>query len=185
MNIMVILGSSRQGRQGEKVAKWVEKTLGEIDDVTIDFVDVAELNLPFYDEPMPPLMAQGKYNNAHGTAWAERVGKADGFVVVTPEYNHSFPAVLKNAIDWVAYGWFYKPVGIVSYGYGSVAGARATEQLRLVFNELRAIPLRDATHIPGIFEAFDADGEPSDATLNDNLKATFAELTIMVKKLKA
>lgn len=184
MNIMVILGSSRQGRQGEKVATWVEKNLKNESDVTIDFVDVAELNLPFYNEPMPPLMAQGKYNSAEGTTWAERVGKADGFVVVTPEYNHSFPAVLKNAIDWVAYGWFYKPVAFVSYGYGSVAGARSVEQLRLVFSELRAVPLRDATHIPGIFEAFDETGEPTNKTLNDNLKTTFDELTMMTKKLK-
>lgn len=184
MNIMVILGSSRQGRQGEKVAKWVEKNLSQVDDVTIDFVDVATLDLPFYDEPMPPLMAQSKYSNPKGTAWAERVGKADGFVIVTPEYNHSFPAVLKNAIDWVAYEWFYKPVSFVSYGYGSIAGARSVEQLRSVMLELRSVPLHDATHIPGIFQAFDEAGEPTDPTLNDSLKATFDELTMMVKKLK-
>lgn len=184
-DIIVLLGSSREGRQGEKVAKWVEGELKKNDQFSVELIDVKDLELPFYDEPMPPMMAQGKYNNPKGTEWAARVAKADGFVIVTPEYNHSIPAVLKNAIDWVSYGWNYKPVSFVSYGYGSVAGARAVEHLRQIFGELRAMPLRDALHIPGIFQAFDDTGAPTNPKLADELQTVTAELTTVLDKLKS
>ncbi len=176
MKLMLILGSTREGRQGAKVATWVEKRLLADTDLTVDFVDLAEIDLPFYNEPASPMMAQGNYKNEVGKAWLKRVSEADAFIMITPEYNHSFPAVLKNALDWVCYEWHYKPVGFVSYGYGTVGGSRAVEQLRGVVAELRMLQTRDQVVIPGIFQAFDEAGEPVDVGLEDQLKTVVADL---------
>lgn len=133
--IGVVLGSTRPGRRGEAVARWVlENALAR---ATADYhlVDLADVPLPDLDEPMPA--TSGVYQHEHTRAWAARVAQFDGYVFVTPEYNHSIPGVLKNALDFVYPEWNNKAAGIVSYGGGDPGGARAAQQLRLILGELQ------------------------------------------------
>ncbi|HTX19838.1 MAG TPA: NAD(P)H-dependent oxidoreductase, partial [Bacteroidota bacterium] len=109
-------------------------------------IDLRDWQLPMYDEPISPVSNKGIYTNPIGRKWADKIGEADGYIIVTPEYNHGYPAVLKNAIDWVFQEWRRKPVGFVSYG--NLGGARVIEQLRQVVIELQMLPIRNAVHIP-------------------------------------
>jgi NAD(P)H-dependent FMN reductase len=113
-NIQVILGSTRQGRSGEKVARWFMSHAEARADIDVELVDLRDWPLPFFDQQMPPMM--GGYSDPEQQRWAEQVARADGYVLVTPEYNHGYPAVLKNALDHLFAEWNGKPVGFVGYG---------------------------------------------------------------------
>jgi NAD(P)H-dependent FMN reductase len=136
--IGIILGSTRPNRNGEQVAKWVYEIAAGRSDAEYELVDLRDYPLPHLDEPLPPSM--GQYQNDHTKAWAAKIASFDGFVFVTPEYNHSTSGVLKNAIDFLYAEWNNKAVGFVSYG--SVGGARAAEHLRLVAGELQMADVR-------------------------------------------
>jgi NAD(P)H-dependent FMN reductase len=136
--IGIILGSTRPNRNGEQVAKWVYDIASRRDDAEYELVDLRDYPLPHLDEPLPPSM--GQYQNEHTKAWADKIASFDGFVIVTPEYNHSTSGVLKNAIDYLYAEWNNKAVGFVSYG--GVGGARAAEHLRLVAGELQMADVR-------------------------------------------
>lgn len=138
-HLLVIFGSTRQGRRGDVVAQWLMDRLAQRSDVTVETVDLREVALPFFDAPAPP--AYG-HIIPEAEQWAAQVERADGFIFVTPEYNHSYPAVLKNAIDHLYHQWVHKPAAIVSYG-GFAAGYRAAEQLRQVLIELKMVPVRE------------------------------------------
>ena len=160
---MIILGSSRQGRKGEVVANWVKNQVGQDGRFEIDFVDTQILNLPFFNEPLSPFGmrdAGQDYTHPEGKAWAQRVAQADGVILITPEYNHGYPGVLKNTLDWVGPEWVDKPVAFVSYSYRLTGGALAVEQLRSVVTELGLIQVANAIHIPRVSEAFKPDGQP-------------------------
>lgn len=126
MKLMIVVGSVRPGRIGLPIAEWVKGAAEADGRFDIDFVDLAELALPFMDEPAHPSIRQ--YTKPHTFAWSERVDAADAFIFVTPEYNHSFSPALKNAIDFLAQEWWRKPVGFVSYG-GVSAGSRGVTAL--------------------------------------------------------
>jgi NAD(P)H-dependent FMN reductase len=179
MKLMIILGSSRQGRRGEVVAKWVEAGAHNDGRFEVDYVDLRELNLPFFDEPLSPTTIRdtgANYSHAEGEAWAQRVGKAEGFLIVAAEYNHGYTGVLKNALDWVGREWNDKPVAFVSYG-GISGGIRAVEQLRQVVIELGLFQIANGIHFPGISRgAFNDKGQPAHDGANDNLKKMFDEL---------
>jgi NAD(P)H-dependent FMN reductase len=136
--IGVILGSTRPGRRGEPVARWVMAEAAQRSDAEFELIDLVDYPLPHLDEPLPPSM--GQYQNAHTREWAATIGRFDGFVFVTPEYNHSTSGVLKNAIDYLYAEWNNKAMGVVSYGL--VGGARAAEQLRLIAGELQMADVR-------------------------------------------
>ena len=136
--IAVILGSTRPGRRGEQVATWVHKIAVERSDADFELVDLADHPLPHLDEPLPSSM--GQYQNAHTRDWAATIGQFDGFVFVTPEYNHSTSGVLKNAIDFLYAEWNNKAMGVVSHG--AVGGTRAAEHLRLIAGELQMADVR-------------------------------------------
>jgi NAD(P)H-dependent FMN reductase len=136
--IGIILGSTRPNRNGEQVARWVLQQASQRDDAQFELVDLLDYPLPHLDEPMSPSF--GQYQHEHTKAWAAKVASFDGFVMVTPEYNHSTSGVLKNAIDYLYAEWANKAVGFVSYG-GS-GGARAVEHLRLVCGELQMADVR-------------------------------------------
>ncbi|MEU8229439.1 NAD(P)H-dependent oxidoreductase [Actinoplanes sp. NPDC048967] len=138
--IGIILGSTRPGRNGEAVAKWVLDLASQRTDAEFELVDLLDYKLPHLDEPVPPSMAQ--YSQAHTLEWAAKIASFDGFVMVTPEYNHATSGVLKNAIDFLFAEWNNKAVGFV--GYGSVGGARAVESLRLIAGELMMADVRAA-----------------------------------------
>lgn len=118
--VMILVASVREGRTGLPIAKWVEREVNTRD-IEVDFADLKEINLPFMDEPNHPAMQD--YTKDHTKAWSKRVAEADAFIWVTPEYNHSFTASLKNAIDYLVHEWRGKPLAFVSYG-GSSSGTR-------------------------------------------------------------
>ncbi|MEV7389229.1 NAD(P)H-dependent oxidoreductase [Streptomyces sp. NPDC091215] len=136
--IGIILGSTRPNRNGEQVAKWVYDIASTRSDAEFELVDLRDFPLPHLDEPLPPTM--GQYQNEHTKNWAAKIASFDGFVFVTPEYNHSTSGVLKNAIDYLYNEWNNKAVGFVSYG--GVGGARAVEHLRLIVGELQMADVR-------------------------------------------
>jgi len=136
--VAIILGSTRPGRRGEVVAKWVYEVASKRTDAQFDLIDLVDYPLPHLDEPMPPAM--GQYQNQHTKDWAATIAQYDGFVFVTPEYNHSTSGVLKNAIDYLFAEWNNKAMGVVSYGV--VGGASAAEHLRLIGGELKMADVR-------------------------------------------
>jgi NAD(P)H-dependent FMN reductase len=163
LRVMVIIGSNRDGRFGPTVARWFVAELAgragrDIDsdiDSDVDVLDVAEAALPdrltAFDAEPPPEVA----------AVSARLAAADAFVVVTPEYNHSYPAPLKTLIDWHGPQWRAKPVGFVSYG-GLSGGLRAVEHLRAVFAETHSVTIRDTVSFHGAWGRFDPEGRPLD-----------------------
>ncbi|WP_127498014.1 NADPH-dependent FMN reductase [Actinoplanes solisilvae] len=136
--IGIILGSTRPGRNGEAVAKWVLDIASKRSDAEYELVDLLDYNLPHLDEAVPPSMDM--YSKPHTLEWAQKIDSFDGFIIVTPEYNHSTSGALKNAIDFLYKEWNNKAVGFV--GYGSVGGARAVEHLRLISAELQLADVR-------------------------------------------
>lgn len=138
IKIAIILGSTRPGRNGEAVARWVYEIAKKRIDAEFEFVDIKDFNLPLLDEPVPP--SQGQYSKEHTKAWSAKIDSFDGYIFVTAEYNHGIPGALKNAIDYLYKEWNNKAAGFV--GYGSVGGVRAVEQLRLVMAELQIADVR-------------------------------------------
>ncbi|MFI7608311.1 NADPH-dependent FMN reductase [Micromonospora sp. NPDC049366] len=136
--IGIILGSTRPGRNGEAVARWVLDVAKQRTDAEFELVDLLDYQLPHLDEPMPP--SYGQYSQPHTKRWSETISSYDGFVMVTPEYNHSTSGALKNAIDYLYGEWNNKAVGFVSYG--AVGGTRAVEHLRLISAELQMADVR-------------------------------------------
>jgi NAD(P)H-dependent FMN reductase len=130
VRIAIIIGSTRPGRKGEAVAKWVDEIAQRRSDAEFELVDIKDFNLPLLDEPAP-----GQYSKEHTKAWAAKIDSFDAFVFVTPEYNHGTSAALKNAIDFIYKEWNNKAAGFV--GYGGASGTRAVENLRLVMGELQ------------------------------------------------
>ncbi len=138
LRLAIIIGSTRPERVGESVARWVHGIAQERGDAEFELVDLKDFDLPLLDEPIPP--SQGKYQKEHTKRWAAKVASFDGFVFVTPEYNHGIPGALKNAIDFVYAEWNNKAAGFV--GYGSMYGARSVEQLRMVMAEVQVATVR-------------------------------------------
>jgi NAD(P)H-dependent FMN reductase len=139
LKIAVIIGSTRPGRKGEAVAKWVY-TIGEKrGDAEVKLLDLLDFDLPLLDEPVSPMLNQ--YSKPHTLAWAATIAPFDAFVFVTPEYNHGTSAALKNAIDYLYKEWNNKVAGFV--GYGGAGGVRAVEHLRLVMAELQVATVRN------------------------------------------
>ncbi|MFF3306782.1 NADPH-dependent FMN reductase [Streptomyces sp. NPDC002952] len=156
VRVVVIVASNREGRFGPVVARWLLPQLEAREDLRAEVVDLAEVRLPTTLSPSPEAEAAlGRVTPA--------LAAADAFVVLTPEYNHSYPAPLKNLIDWHYTEWRAKPVGFVSYG-GVSGGLRAVEHLRQVFAELHAVTVRDTVSFHGAGAAFDEDGDPRDPT---------------------
>lgn len=154
LRLAVIIGSTREGRFGETVAEWFVNQARQRSDMVVDVIDLAETQLP-------AVLRQQRTPEVE--AFAARIGAADAFVVVTPEYNHGYPASLKLAIDWINKEWRAKPVGFVAYG-GISGGLRAVEQLRQVFAELHMVTVRDTVSFHRAHRQFDEAGQPTDAT---------------------
>jgi NAD(P)H-dependent FMN reductase len=143
LKIAIILGSTRPGRNGEAVARWVHAQARKRHDAQYDLIDLKDVNLPLLDEPVPP--AFHKYSKPHTQQWSERIAGYDGFVFVTAEYNHGIPAALKNAIDFLFDEWHHKAAGFVSYG--SAGGVRAVEHLRGVMGEIMVADVRQQVQL--------------------------------------
>ncbi len=159
--IGVLLASTRQGRRGEGIARWLHALVAERPAVEVELLDLREYPLAAYAHREMPPAIETKYTDDLERRWSEKVHGVDGYVIVTPEYNHGYPGNLKNAIDHVHMGWWYKPVAFVGYG-GTACGARAVEQLRSVAVELRMVPVRGEVNIRLIGLELDAAGSPKD-----------------------
>jgi NAD(P)H-dependent FMN reductase len=177
--IGIILGSTRPNRNGEQVARWVYDIAASRTDAEFELVDLRDYPLPHLDEPLPPSL--GQYQNEHTKQWADKIASFDGFVFVTPEYNHSTSGVLKNAIDYLFAEWANKAAGFVSYG--SVGGARAAEHLRLIAGELQMADVRQqvALSLMTEFENFSVfkPGDYNKAALNTLLDQVIAWSTAL------
>jgi NAD(P)H-dependent FMN reductase len=163
--VEIIVASTRPNRVGLKIGQWVESEVaahGGFDE--IELVDLAEVNLPFMNEPNHPRL--GQYVHQHTRDWSAKVAEADAFLFIMPEYNHSYNAELKNAIDYLHTEWHYKPVGLVSYG-GVSAGTRAAQAITHVVTTLKMIPVVESVSIPFV-QQFIVDGE---VVPNDVMKA--------------
>ena len=146
--LAVVIGSTREGRRGPAIAEWFQAVAQQREDMNLDVIDLGSTRLPdVLTKSRPPEV----------TALAGRLDRADAFVIVTPEYNHSFPAPLKTAVDWYSAEWQAKPVGFVSYG-GISGGLRAVEQLRQVFAELHAVTVRNTVSLHGVWARLGEDG---------------------------
>ncbi|MGH9175480.1 MAG: NADPH-dependent FMN reductase [Vicinamibacterales bacterium] len=178
--ILTILGSTREGRFGETVAGWFNQIAAAREDIEARPVDLRDYDLPFFDAARSP--SSGVIAE-EAREWADLVGGADGYVIITPEYNRGYPAVLKNALDHLYAEWNNKPVGFVSYG-GSAGGSRSVEQLRLVAIELQMAPIREGVVIPMARANFNEQGQPTNAALNDRANSMLNQLAWWARTLK-
>ncbi|REE99056.1 NADPH-dependent FMN reductase [Thermomonospora umbrina] len=180
--LAVIIGSVREGRFGPTVANWFVGQARQRQDLVLDVIDLAEIPLPPTGQAAP--VSSGEYASPHVLSFASRIGAADAFVVVTPEYNHGYPGPLKIAIDSLNPEWHAKPVGFVSYG-GISGGLRSVEQLRAVFAELHAVTIRETVSFTMAHSQFDEDGEPRDTeTVNFAAKVLLDQIAWWACRLR-
>lgn len=171
-HILVIVGTTRPNRVGRTIADWFMEQTKSRNDMTFELVDLADVNLPLYNEPRSA--KQDNYEFEYTKEWSKRVAKADGYVWVTGEYNHSIPPSLKNAIDYLYHEWRHKPVAFV--GYGGLGAARAVEQLISIANELYMVSVRDRVHIVDVWFAVGEDGELKQEYIKDDPAVLLDEL---------
>jgi NAD(P)H-dependent FMN reductase len=145
INLKIIIASTRPGRKGPLLANWIYARAKEDPAFNTELIDLAEVNLPFFDEPNHPRLQQ--YTHQHTKDWSAKIASADAFILVTPEYNYGFPATIKNAIDYLFVEWQHKPIGFVSYG-GIAGGTRSIQMLKLTLTALEMVPLTAAVNVP-------------------------------------
>lgn len=183
--IKVIIGSTRSNRFSEHPARWIAGLAAAKGEFDVELLDLRDYPMAFFNEPVSPTYRKGPPTDDMAKKWAGKIKEADGFIVVAPEYNHGYSAVLKNAFDHVYHEWNQKPMAFVAYG--STGGARAVEQLRLVAVELKMAPLRNAVHIPAPWEL--VEGEKLKAGALDGFahsaEAMLADLIWWTRALKA
>lgn len=155
--LQVIIGATRPGRLGPTIARWFTDIAQSHGGFDVELVDLAEVGLPLLDEPENPARG-GAYYHDHSKTWSATVQRADSFVFVVPEYNNSFNAATKNAIDYLYHEWRDKAVGIVSYGGNVGAGTRAAQALKHVFLAVKAMPVHEAVNIPFVYSMLDERG---------------------------
>ena len=178
MLIEVISSTTREGRFSERVAAWVTGQLADHPGFDVDHIDLRDYPLPFFDG-MAPARLPREYGRPELEQLGRRLDRADGYIVLTAEYNHGYPAVLKNAMDWTFVEWRRKPIAFV--GWGQVGAARAIEQLRLVAVEFEMAPLRHAVHIlPDVMRPARESADPGDTSMFAPLEP---RLTMMAEDL--
>jgi NAD(P)H-dependent FMN reductase len=153
--LRIVIGSTRPGRVGLPVGSWIAERAREHGGFDVEVTDLAELDLPMFNEPAHPRLKQ--YVHQHTKDWSALVDGSDAFVFVIPEYNYGMTAPVKNAVDYLSQEWQNKPAGIVSYG-GVSAGTRAAQMLKQVITGLKVMPVPEAVSIPMVREFLDEDG---------------------------
>lgn len=180
--LQIIAASTRPGRRGIAVARWVRQLAEAHGGFDVELVDLAEVGLPVFDEPNHPRLR--RYEHQHTKDWSATVDRADAYVFVVPEYNHSFPAAVKNALDYLSLEWADKPAGLVSYG-GVSAGLRAATALKPVLAALRMVPVVEAVSIPFFAQFLTDDDEFAPNTeLEAGGKAMLDELARLAPALR-
>ncbi len=185
-NIKVIIGSTREGRFGDKAGAWIAEELKKEANVLVEILDLRDYEMPFFNEAVSPSYKTEPYKNEAVARFTTKIAEADAYVIVTPEYNRGTTAVLKNALDWVYQEWNNKPVAFVSYG--TVGGARAVEQLRLNAIELQMSPIRESININGelYFPVLFGQGTPAElfAKYTEKAKSMITQLLWWTDALK-
>jgi len=182
--LVIIIGSVRDGRFGPVVASWVAEQARLQGTFAVDVIDLADIDIPLVLPAAPPKFAGDDYPRPAGmAALTSALADADAFVVVTPEYNHSYPASLKAAIDWHFTQWTAKPVAFVSYG-GAAGGRHAVLHLENVLTELHAVTIRDGLTFPNYFTTWQ-DGRPQDPEAPGYAKALFDQLAWWADALRS
>lgn len=161
--VKIILGSTREGRFSDKPGHWLVAQAAERSDAEFEVLDLRDYEMPFFDEAETPSYKTKPYADPAVVRWTAKIAEADAFIIIAPEYNHGYPGILKNALDYVYQEWNNKPVAFVTYG--SAMGARSVEQLRLVSVELQMAPIRNAIHIPYDVTVAVAKGAPVEEAL--------------------
>ncbi|MFH1193708.1 MAG: NAD(P)H-dependent oxidoreductase [bacterium] len=172
--IPILLGTARAGRESEKAAKFVFEEVKKFAEVKTEFFDVRD----FITLLTVPSWEKGEKN----VLWQKIMAKADGLIVVSPEYNHGYPGELKIVLDGAYKEYEGKPLGICGVSASPIGGARMAEQLRLVSVELKMIPARNAVYFSGIKDLFDAKGKIKDESYKDRIKTLLDEMLAHVKK---
>lgn len=173
INLKIIIASTRPGRKGPLLADWIFEKAGSHQEFELEMIDLAAINLPFIDEPHHPRLQQ--YTHQHTKDWSTKIASADAFIVVTPEYNHGFPATIKNAIDFLYFEWRHKPIGFVSYG-GIAGGTRSIQLLKPVLTSLDMVPLTAAVNVPFFTKFIKNDKFEATDDQNKMANGLFAEL---------
>jgi NAD(P)H-dependent FMN reductase len=188
MKLQVIVGTTRPTRAADKVLPWLTDRTSKHPAFETEILDLREWPLPFFQEHLGTIgdMNNPTYSDPIVKRWNQKVKEADAYVIVTAEYNHGIPAVLKNAIDtvFVSFGFRHKPVAFVAYSSGVSAGIRAVEHLNQVMIETEAIPVRQPTLIPFVADAFDASGNPINPATEAGMTVMLDDLAWLGKALK-
>jgi NAD(P)H-dependent FMN reductase len=181
LNLKILVGSTREGRAADRVVPWVARSAETRNTFAVDVLDLREWNLPMFAETIHTVgdFHHPTYSQPLIRKWNDTVRDADAVLIVTPEYNHSIPAVLKNAIDSLFFSFALrnKPAGLIGYSAGPVGGARSVEHLAHVLIEAEAVPLRNTVLIPAVHDAFADTGDPANP-------ATQAALEILIEDLE-
>jgi NAD(P)H-dependent FMN reductase len=187
--LQVIVGSTRTDRAADKVVPWILDRAGRHPAFTVDLLDLRDWPLPLFQETLATIgdRADPTYSEPIVREWNRRVKQGDAFLFITPEYNHSVPGVLKNAIDsvFVSYAFRNKPAAMVGYSGSNVGGARAVEHLAHILIEAECVPLRNTVLVGGILQAFDAAGEPVNPLTDTALEIALDDLAWWTAALEA
>jgi NAD(P)H-dependent FMN reductase len=178
--LTVIIGSTRPGRVGAAIGQWFAARAREHGGFDVEVADLAAIDLPMMDEPNHPRLRQ--YVHRHTRDWSALIDRADAVIFVTPEYNHGYPAALKNAIDFLYHEWAVKPVGFVSYG-GVAAGARSVQQLKAVVTAVGMVPVIDTVAIPFVRQFLDDEGRLAANRTMDQAAETMLEEILSFHRL--
>lgn len=177
--IKVIIGSVRDGRAGLKVTSWVLDRANEYNgELKFEVIDLKDINLPFMNEPKSPKSGKN-YVYDYTKKWSHIIDQADGFIFVTPEYNHGYSGVLKNALDFLYHEWKGKPAGLV--GYGGSGASNSIRQLKEVFEVVGIKPLETQVGVHRIWEAFKEDGSIKEENIVGDINGLFTELDSVLK----
>ena len=192
MKLQIIIGSSRPGRVSDRVAKWVAKEAANLENTDTELVDLADYDMPLFNEAISPRYNPEYQPTATVQKWLSKLAQADAYAFVTPEYNHSIPAVLKNALDYVKHEFTHRPAAIVSHG--GVGGARATEHLKNVLSEVGLIVIPKNVAFVGMLAmnpTIDEHGNADESITNNPhgpqaaLKTSLQDLAWYASALKA
>lgn len=189
LKLKLIIGSTRAGRNADPVSNWLVPATTSHGAFDVEVLDLRDWPLPFFQETIATVGDFGNptYSDPLVKRWNEKIGDADAYIIVTPEYNRSIPAVLKNAIDSVFFSFAFrrKPVAFIGYSLGPTAGARAVEHLTQIMVETEAIPIRTSTLIPLVTSAFDVQNQPTNSSLDVNLGVMLDDLAWMGRIFKS
>ena len=181
LTLKVIVASTRPGRVGRPVADWVQDAAARNGRFVVELVDLADVDLPLYDEPRHPRLHD--YENEHTRRWSEIVNEADAYVFVMPEYNHGPTPSLVNALNYVYDEWTYKPAGLVSYG-GISGGVRSAQAIKPMLNALKMVPLTEGVQIPQVAQHVEQGRFAAPEAAEKGAEAMLTELCRWAEALK-